>query len=79
MSSLDLELDSRMDALELEWRRAYEQSIIARADLQFIAEIPDVNPAIIEGAFERLIRIEASKTRILGKIERLEDSLLGLG
>ncbi len=32
MSSLDLELDSRMDDLELEWREAREASIIARAE-----------------------------------------------
>jgi hypothetical protein len=33
MSSLDLELDGRIDDLELEWRRAHEASIIARAEV----------------------------------------------
>jgi hypothetical protein len=34
MSSLDLELDGRLDDLELEWREAHEASIIARAEAQ---------------------------------------------
>jgi hypothetical protein len=32
MSSLDLELDSRIDDLELEWRQAHEANVIARAE-----------------------------------------------
>jgi hypothetical protein len=33
MSSLDFDLDTRMNGLELEWRRVYEASIIARERL----------------------------------------------
>ncbi len=34
MSSLDLELDGRMEALELEWRLAYEAGRRARAQIE---------------------------------------------
>jgi len=33
MSSLDFDLDTRMNGLDLEWRRVYEASIIARERL----------------------------------------------
>jgi hypothetical protein len=78
MSSLDLELDGRMDGLELEWREAREASIIARAEYRALGADLEANAATIDIARERLRRAEAREARIFGKIELLEDSMLGL-
>jgi hypothetical protein len=77
MSSLDLDLDARMNKLELEWRQAYETSIVARADYQSLAAGPKANADLLDQARERLDRAEALKARIMAKIERLEDTMLG--
>ena len=47
MSSLDLELDAHMNNLELEWRQAYESSIVARADYQSLAASPKANADLL--------------------------------
>jgi hypothetical protein len=78
MSSLDLELDGRIDALELEWRRAHEASIIAHAEYLALGADLKANAAAIDGARERLRRAEVTEARIFAKIEMLEDSMLGL-
>ena len=77
MSSLDFDLDSRMNNLEQEWRLAYESSIVARADYQSLATGPRTDSKLLGLARDRLERTEALKARIMAKIERLEDSLLG--
>ena len=77
MSSLDFDLDTHMNNLELEWRQAYESSIVARADYQSLAAGPKTDSKLLDLARERLDRTEALKARIMAKIERLEDSLLG--
>ena len=77
MSSLDLDLDLHMNNLEQEWRQAYESSIVARADYQSLAAGPKANADLLDMARERLDRSEALKARIMAKIERLEDSILG--
>jgi len=76
MSSLDLELDTRMHDLELEWRQGYEASIAARAEYQALAADPKANAELLDAARERLDRAEALKARIMAKIERLEDHML---
>jgi len=78
MSSLDLELDGRIDNLELEWREAREASIIARAEYRALGADLTANAAAIDGARERLRRAEVREARIVAKIELLEDSTLGL-
>jgi hypothetical protein len=78
MSSLDLELDGRISALELEWRVAHEASIIARAEYLALGADLEANAAAIDGARERLRRAQAAESRIFAKIEMLEDSMLGL-
>jgi hypothetical protein len=78
MSSLDLELDSRIDDLELEWRQAHEARIIAHAELRALAANPQANAAAVNLVRERLRREEAWEARIFSKIELLEDSMLGL-
>jgi hypothetical protein len=77
MSSLDLDLDAHMNNLELEWRRAYESSIVARADYQSLAVNPKVNAHLLALVRDRLDRTEALKARIMARIERLEDNILG--
>jgi hypothetical protein len=77
MNSLDLDLDARMNGLELEWRKAYESSIVARAEYQSLAASPKANADLLDLARERLDRAEALKSRIMAKIERLEDTMLG--
>jgi hypothetical protein len=77
MSSLDFDLDARMHHLELEWRQAYEASIVARADYQSLAADRKVELDRLDLARERLDRAEALKAKILVKIERLEEALLG--
>ena len=77
MSSLDFDLDSRMNSLEQEWRQAYESSIVARTDYQSLVAVPKTDSRLLDLARDRLERIEVTKARIMAKIERLEDSLLG--
>ena len=78
MSSLDLELDSRMDDLEFAWREAREASIIARAEYLALGADLEANAATIDIARERLRRAEVAEARVFAKIELLEDSMLGL-
>jgi len=77
MSSFDLDLDTQMSNLELEWRQAYEASIATRADYQKLAANPKASVDLLDAARERLDRAEALKARIMVKIERLEDQVLG--
>jgi hypothetical protein len=77
MSSLDFDLDAQMVHLESEWRQVYEASVIARADYQSLAASSAATAELLDKAQERLDRTEAMKARIMAKIERLEDSLLG--
>jgi hypothetical protein len=77
MSSLDIDLDEQINNLELEWRVAYDASIVARAEYQALASIKSTRVAVLDSARERLERTEAKKSHILSKIERLEDAMLG--
>jgi len=51
--------------------------MVARADYQSLAASPKANADLLDMARERLDRSEALKARIMAKIERLEDSILG--
>jgi hypothetical protein len=77
MSSLDFDLDSQMSSLESEWRHAYEISIAAREELQELNAALKPNASALAKAHDRLERAEVMKARIMTKIERLEDSVLG--
>jgi hypothetical protein len=77
MSSLDLELDGRMEALELEWRLVYEAGQQVRAEIESTSAQTLAGRRLLSLAGERLERLEAKKARIMAKIERLEDSMLG--
>jgi hypothetical protein len=63
--------------LESEWRQVYEASIVARADYQRLAANEKATSELLDSARERLDRAEALKARIMAKIERLEESVLG--
>jgi hypothetical protein len=78
MSSLDFELDSRIDCLEREWRRAQETTLIACAEYRALAANPQANAAAIVMVRERLRRAHLLEERIFSKIELLEHSALGL-
>ena len=77
MSSLDFDLDTLMSRLERAWRQAYDSSMSARADYQLLAASPKISSNLLGLARERLDRAEALQARIMAKIERLEDSMLG--
>jgi hypothetical protein len=78
-SSLDFDLDAQINDLELEWRRAYDASIVARAEYQTLASNPSSSVKILDMARERLESSESRKARILVRIERLENNMLGQG
>jgi hypothetical protein len=76
MSRTDLDFDAQMTLLESEWRQGYEASITARAAYQALAADRGAKAALLDAARERLDRAEAQKSRIMAKIERLEDRIL---
>ena len=76
MSSLDFDLDMKINDLELEWRLVYDASIVARAGYQTLAASRDATVEALDAARERLEQAESTKARIMLKIERLEDRLL---
>jgi hypothetical protein len=78
MSSLDLELDGRIDHLELEWRQAHDASIIARAEYLALGADPKANADALAGACERLRRAEVAESRVFARIELLDYSMLDL-
>ncbi len=77
MNRLEPERDSQIYRLELEWRRAYEDSIAARADYQALAATPAADANRLDLAREALDRAEARKADLTARIERLEYELLG--
>jgi hypothetical protein len=78
MSSLDLELDGRIDRLEFEWRQAHDACIIARAEYRALGADPKANADALDSACERLRRAEVAESRLFARIELLEDSMVGL-
>ena len=79
MSSLDFDIDSRMNRLERKWRQAYDSGLVARADYETLAATAKANASLLDMARERLARIEAMKARIIEEMERLEDTTHGKG
>lgn len=77
MNSLYLDHDAQMSQLEGEWRQAYEASIAARSGYQSLAAQPGASADLLDRAREHLDRAEASKIRIMVRIERLENEILG--
>jgi hypothetical protein len=79
LTRLDTDFDIEMNRLEFEWRQGYEASIAARAAYQALAANRNAQAELLDAARERLDRAEAAKSRIMAKIERLEDHLLSRG
>jgi len=79
MTRFDTEFDIEMNRLEFEWRQGYEASIAARAAYQALAAKRNAKVELVDAARERLDRAEAAKSRIMAKIERLEDQMLSRG
>lgn len=76
VSSLDFDLDMRMNHLEIEWRQTHEDSVVALAEYQALAANPDGKAQLLDRARERLARVEAKKARIKAKLATLEDGPL---
>jgi hypothetical protein len=72
----DTDFDIEMNRLEFEWRQGYEASIAARAAYQALAANRNARLELLDAALERLESAEAAKSRVMAKIERLEDHLL---
>lgn len=72
----DTDFDIEMNRLEFEWRQGYEASIAARAAYQALAANRNARVELLDAALERLESAEAAKSRVMAKIERLEDHLL---
>jgi hypothetical protein len=79
MALPDMGFDVEMSRLESEWRQGYEASIAARAAYQTLAANRNAKVELLDAARERLDRAEAAKSRIMAKIERLEEHLLSRG
>lgn len=71
-----IDFDMEMSVLEFEWRQAYEASIAVRAEYQALAADRKARVELLDAARERLDRAEAAKSRIMARIERLEDHML---
>jgi hypothetical protein len=76
MSSLDFDLDTQMSQLEIEWRRACESNVLARADYRILTASTKVSTNLICMARERVARTEALKARILSELEQGEHDAL---
>lgn len=76
MSSLDFDIDTQMTRLELEWRHAFEASMLARADFEALKADGKTDKSRLQQAVEQMERAEIVKARVMQKIERLEDRLL---
>ena len=76
MSSLDFDIDTQMTRLELEWRQAFEASILARADIEALNADAKADKGCLQKAIDALNRADGVKARVMRKIETLEDRLL---
>jgi hypothetical protein len=79
MSHSDTDFDIEMSRLEFEWRQGYEASIAARAAYQVLAAKRNAKAELLDAARERMDRAETAKSKIMAKIERLEDQMLSRG
>jgi hypothetical protein len=76
VSSLDFDIDSQMTRLELEWRHAFEASVLALSDFESMKNSANPDKGRLQQAIDRLERAEAVKAKVMVKIEKLEESLL---
>mgnify|MGYP006915172635 CR=1 FL=1 len=76
VSSLDFDIDSQMSRLEVEWRQAFESSMLARADFESLSRSARHDVTRLRRAAQSMERAEARKAHVMRKIARLEQSLL---
>jgi hypothetical protein len=74
LSTLDFDLDISQSDMELEWRRAYDSLIVARAEYQALAANPEANADHLDSAHTRLYQAEASKARVMARLDAVEAS-----
>jgi hypothetical protein len=74
VSSLDFDLDILQRDVELEWRRAYDSLIVARAEYQALTANPEANADLLHLAHERLYQAEALKARVMTRLDGTEAS-----
>jgi hypothetical protein len=79
MMQSEVDFDVELSRLEFEWRQGYEASIAARAAYQALAANRHTKMELLDAARERLDRAEAAKSRIMAKIEKLENHMLSQG
>jgi hypothetical protein len=79
MTRSETDFDLEINRLEFEWRQGYEASIAARATYQALAANRNTKMELLDAARERLDRAEAAKSRIMAKIEKLENHMLSQG
>jgi hypothetical protein len=75
----EVDSDVELSRLEFEWRQGYEASIAARAAYQALAANRNTKLELLDAARERLDRVEAATSRIMAKIEKLENHMLSQG
>ncbi len=76
MSRPNIDLDTKISSLELEWRLAYDASMVSRAEYQALAANSKGRMDALDLVRKRLERAESTKALIMAKIDRLDDSLL---
>ncbi len=69
------DLDARVSRLELEWQRAFETHVRARAAYYTLSASPDADLEAVDRARELYEQSEAGKSQVLDKIDRLESRL----
>jgi hypothetical protein len=75
----EVDFDVELSRLEFEWRQGYEVSIAARAAYQALAANRNTKMDLLDTARERLDRAEAARSRVMAKIEELENHMLSQG
>jgi len=76
MHITNLDFDSKLVSLESEWRQAYESGLAARAEIEALTAAEKRDEMAVARAQLLLERTEAAKSRIMARIDRLEDSII---
>ena len=76
MQTTNYDLDTKLVTLESEWRQAYEQSLAARSEIEVLTALEKRDEMAVARAQLQLERVEAIKSRIMARIDRLEDAMV---
>jgi hypothetical protein len=72
----NLDFDSKLASLESLWRQTYESSLAVRAEIDALTAAGNRDEMAVVRAQLHLERTEALKSRIMARIDRLEDSMI---